>query len=33
MPTDPEQLPPGNDMAFRLVTAAERTAIIDYLKK
>jgi hypothetical protein len=32
-PADAEQLVPGNDMAFRLVTAAERAAIIDYLKK
>jgi cytochrome c len=30
---DPEQLVPGNDMAFRLLTAAERTGIIDYLKR
>jgi cytochrome c len=30
---DPEQLVPGNDMAFRLVTAEERAAIIDYLRR
>jgi cytochrome c len=30
--TDPEQLVPGNDMAFRLVKVDERAAIIDYLK-
>jgi cytochrome c len=30
---DPEQLVPGNDMAFRLVTAADRAAIIDYLRR
>jgi len=30
--TDPEKLAPNNDMAFRLVKADERAAIIDYLK-
>ena len=30
--TDPEQVVPGNDMAFRLVSADERAAIIAYLK-
>jgi cytochrome c len=30
--TNPEQLVPGNDMAFHVESAAERTAIIDYLK-
>ena len=29
---DPEQLVPGNDMAFRLEKADERRAIIEYLK-
>ncbi len=29
---DPEQVVPGNDMAFRLVKADERAAIIAYLK-
>jgi cytochrome c len=30
--TDPEQVVPGNDMAFRLIKADERAAIIAYLK-
>ena len=30
--TDPEQVVPGNDMAFRLVKADERAAIIAFLK-
>jgi cytochrome c len=30
---DPEKLVPDNDMAFRLVKADERTAIIAYLKE
>jgi cytochrome c len=30
--TDPEQLVPGNNMAFRLVKADERAAIVDYLR-
>jgi cytochrome c len=30
--TDPDQLVPGNDMAFRLVKVDERAAIIDYLR-
>jgi cytochrome c len=29
---DPEKLAPGNDMAFHVESAAERAAIIDYLK-
>jgi cytochrome c len=31
--TDPEIFLPGNDMATRVEKAAERAAIIDYLKK
>ena len=31
--TDPEQLAPGNDMAFRLENAEERREIIEYLKQ
>ncbi|HLK17460.1 MAG TPA: c-type cytochrome [Bryobacteraceae bacterium] len=30
--TDPEQLAPGNDMAFRVIKPEEREAIIAYLK-
>jgi cytochrome c len=30
---DPDAIVPDNDMAFRLDNAAERTAIIDYLKQ
>jgi cytochrome c len=30
--TDPEKLVPNNDMAFRVVQAGERAAIIGYLK-
>jgi cytochrome c len=31
--TDPEKLVPGNDMAFHVESAAERSEIIEYLKK
>jgi cytochrome c len=30
---DPDKLAPGNDMPFRLENAAERSAIISYLKE
>lgn len=31
--TDPEEVAPGTDMAFRLVDQKERQAVIGYLKK
>lgn len=30
---DPEKLAPGNDMAFHVESAAERAALIEYLKQ